>query len=268
MSRIAEAFAANRASGSLTLIAYLTSGYPTVDETVGLVEAAVAGGADVIEFGVPFSDPMGDGPVIQHSGQVSLDAGMTTAGTLSQVAAARAAGIRAPIALMGYLNPFLRYGVKRLFADAAEAGVDGLIVPDLPPDQSEFTDMWLESARVSGVDLVFFASPGSSPARLAAAGAATSGFLYCLATDGVTGAREELDDRLPAYLSRVRAETSAPVAVGFGISRAEHVAALRGLADGVIVGSALLREVGAAQDPAARRAAVTRLLRELKAAGR
>jgi tryptophan synthase alpha chain len=268
MSRIAEAFAAAGSRAELALVPYLTAGYPTADETVGLVEAAVTGGADVIEFGVPFSDPMGDGAVIQHAGHAALSAGMTLAGTLEQVALCRAAGVRTPIALMGYLNPFLRYGVKQLFADAAEVGVDGLIVPDLPPDVARFTDEWLGHSKAAGVDLVFFASPGSSPERLVASGAATSGFLYCMATDGVTGARENLDDRLPTYLGRVRAATSAPIAVGFGISRPRHVAALKGLADGVIVGSALLREVGAAASPGDRRAAVTKLVTEFKAAGR
>lgn len=267
MSKIAEAFDAARGRGELAIVPYLTSGYPNAEETVDLVRAAVDGGADVVEFGVPFSDPMGDGRVIQEASQVALAGGMTLAGTLKKVAAARAAGVTTPIALMGYLNPFLRYGLKKLFADAAEAGVDGLIVPDLPPDAPGFTEQWIEQATASGIDLVFFAAPGSSPERLAAAGSTTGGFLYCLATDGVTGAREDLDDRLPAYLARVRATTDAPVAVGFGISQPRHVAALRELADGVIVGSALLREVAAAGNAAERRAAVTRLVGDLKAAG-
>ncbi|MBB5157222.1 tryptophan synthase subunit alpha [Saccharopolyspora phatthalungensis] len=267
MSRIAEAFATARSRGELALVPYLTSGYPNTTETVDLVRAAVDGGADVIEFGVPFSDPMGDGRVIQEASQVALAGGMTLTGTLEQVSATRAAGVTTPIALMGYLNPFLRYGVKQLFADAAEAGVDGFIVPDLPPDAAGFTEKWIEQATASGVDLVFFAAPGSSPQRLAAAGAATGGFLYCLATDGVTGAREDLDERLPAYLARVRAATDAALAVGFGISHPRHVAALRGLTDGVIVGSALLREIAATGNAEGRRAAVTRLVGELKAAG-
>jgi tryptophan synthase alpha subunit len=268
MSRIGEAFAAAGERGELAMVPYLTSGYPTSAETVGLVEAAVAGGADVIEFGVPFSDPMGDGPVIQHSGQVALDRGMTLAGTLDQVRLCRKAGVDTPVALMGYLNPFLRHGIDRLFDDAAAAGVDGLIVPDLPPDATGFTGLWHERARESGVDLVFFAAPGSSEQRLAASGAATNGFLYCLATDGVTGAREELDPRLGDYLTRVRAATDAPIAVGFCISKPEHVGALKDAADGVIVGSALLRAVGAADSVGKRRTAVTRLVGELKAAGR
>lgn len=268
MSRIAEAFAGARSRGELALVPYLTSGYPTAEETVGLVEAAAAGGADVIEFGVPFSDPMGDGPVIQHAGQVALDGGMSVAGTLEQVALCRKAGLDVPIALMGYVNPFLRYGAERLFEDAAEVGVNGLIVPDLPPDGAGFTQDWLERSRAVGVDMVFFASPGTSPQRLAASAAATSGFLYCMATDGVTGARERLDERLPDYLARVRAATDVPLAVGFGISRPEHVRALRGIADGAIVGSALLRDVEAAPTAQARRTAVAELLAELKAAAR
>lgn len=268
MSRIAAAFTAARDRGERSVVPYLTSGYPNVQETVDLMRAAVDGGADVIEFGVPFSDPMGDGRVIQDASQAALGQGMTLAGTLSQVSATRAAGVDTPIALMGYLNPFLRYGVKQLFTDAAEVGVDGLIVPDLPPDAPGFTEQWTEQAGATGIDLVFFASPGSSSQRLAAAGAATGGFLYCLATDGVTGARASLDDRLPAYLARVRENTDAAIAVGFGISKPEHVVALKEHADGVIVGSALLREVAAATNASGRRRVVTRLVRELKDASR
>jgi tryptophan synthase alpha chain len=268
VSRIAEAFEATRANDELALIGYLTAGYPSPAETVGLLEAAVRGGADVIEFGVPFSDPMGDGPVIQHCGQVALRAGMTTAKVLGQVSAARTAGITVPIALMGYCNPFVRYGVKRLFEDAASAGVDALIVPDLPPNAEQFTPEWLAQSEATGVNLVFFAAPASDTERLRIAGSATTGFLYCLATDGVTGARDTLDPRLLSYLARLREATTAPLAVGFGISRAEHVASLRGHADGVIVGSALLREIGAAPDASARREAATRFLAGLKAAAR
>jgi tryptophan synthase alpha chain len=265
MSRIADAFAAAAARGQTALIPYLTAGYPSPDETVGLVRAAVEGGADIVELGVPFSDPMGDGPVIQASTQAALRAGTTTARVLQLVAAARAEGIETPIVLMGYCNPFLRYGLKRLYEDARVAGADGLIVPDLP---AHLADDWIANAATAGLDTIFFAAPGSPLERLRYTAGRAGGFLYCIATDGVTGARDELDPRLMDFLARTRSVTSLPLAVGFGISRPAQVAQLHGHADGVIVGSALLRRVAAAPDPASRITATTDLLGELKAACR
>jgi tryptophan synthase alpha chain len=265
MSRLDDVFARTAKDGELALVAYLTAGYPTPEETVGLVTAAIAAGADVIELGVPFSDPLGDGPVIQSSSEVALAAGMTVGRTLAIVAELRGAGIDAPIALMGYCNPFLRYGVERLLDDAVAAGVDGFVVPDLPPHEA---DDWLEAAAARDLDFVFFAAPGSRPARVAYSAARCGGFMYCLATEGVTGAREGLDPRLLGYLARVRDITDVPLAVGFGISRPEHVSALRGHADGVIVGSAIVRRIGEGHDAAERRTGVHALVSDLKAACR
>jgi tryptophan synthase alpha chain len=265
MSRLDDVFARTAADGELALVAYLTAGYPALEETVGLVAAAVDAGADVIELGVPFSDPMGDGAVIQASSDAALAAGMTVARALETVAEIRRAGIAVPIALMGYCNPFLRYGVERLFQDAAAAGVDAFVVPDLPPHEA---DDWLEAAAARALDLVFFAAPGSRPERLAYSGARAGGFLYCLATAGVTGERKDLDPGLLGYLARVREATDVPLAVGFGISSAAHVRALRGHADGVIVGSAIVRRIGEGRDPAERRTAVRTLVSELKTACR
>jgi tryptophan synthase alpha chain len=263
MSRVDAVFADAAAEGRLALIAYLTAGYPTPEETAGLVAAAVDAGADVIELGVPFSDPIGDGPVIQGSSETALAAGMTVGRTLALVAEIRAAGIDVPIALMGYCNPFLRYGLERLLDDAVAAGVDAFVVPDLPAHEAED---WLEGAAERGLDVVFFAAPRSRRERVAYSAARAGGFLYCLAAEGVTGARDELDPRLLDYLARVREVADLPLAVGFGISRPEHVRALRGHADGVIVGSAIIRRIGDAQGPSAGRLAVHGLISELRAA--
>ncbi|HEU4425653.1 MAG TPA: tryptophan synthase subunit alpha [Pilimelia sp.] len=265
MSRIADGFAAASATGETALVAYLTAGYPHPDETVGLVRAAVTAGADLIELGVPFSDPMGDGPVIQESSRVALTAGTTLDTVLRLVAEIRREGVVVPVALMGYYNPFLRYGLKRLVEDATAAGVDGLVVPDLPAHQA---DELLDLAGRDGLDTVFFAAPGSRPERVAYTASRASGFLYCLATDGVTGMRDDLDPRLLEFLARVRAATALPLAVGFGISTPAHVRALRGHADGVIVGSALVRTMADASGPQARRAAVAKVVADLKAATR
>ncbi|GAA2434378.1 MULTISPECIES: tryptophan synthase subunit alpha [Streptomyces] len=266
MKRLEQTFADNRIKGETTLVAYITSGYPSLGETVGLIAAAEQAGADVIELGVPFSDPLGDGPVIQATGQAALDTGTTTAATLDVVAEARAAGVEAPIVLMGYCNPFLRYGLTQLYDDARSAGADGFVVPDLPTREGA---EWLANAEASELGQVFFAAPGSSTERIAESAAASRGFLYVLAANGVTGVRSELADGIDSYLERVRSVSGdTPLAVGFGISRPEHVAALHGRADGVIVGSALLQRIGAARDAAGRRRATTELISSLKAATR
>ncbi|WP_432157451.1 tryptophan synthase subunit alpha [Streptomyces sp. bgisy153] len=265
MKRLEQTFTDNRVKEETTLVAYLTSGYPSLGETVGLIRAAVEAGADVIELGVPFSDPLGDGPVIQATGQAALDTGTTTAATIDVVAEARAAGVEAPIVLMGYCNPFLRYGLTQLYDDARSAGADGFVVPDLPVGEGA---EWLAHARAADLGQAFFTAPGSSPERVAAASAASRGFLYVLAANGVTGVRSELDPGIDAYLDRVRAAGDTPMAVGFGISRPEHVAALHGKADGVIVGSALLQAIGAARDATGRRRATSELISSLKAATR
>jgi tryptophan synthase alpha chain len=261
MSRLSDAFARD----DMALVAYLCAGYPDPAETVGLVTAAVEAGADVIELGVPFSDPLGDGPVIQECGRIALAAGTTLPRVLDLVAEIRVSGVDTPIALMGYVNPFLRYGYKRLADACAQVGVDGLIIPDVPAHQA---DDLLAAARPKDVDTVFFAAMGSPDERLAANGEASRGFLYCLATNGVTGVRADLDPRLTDFLARLGTLTDTPRAVGFGISTPEHVARLRGHAEGVIVGSALARAIGAADDAAGRIRAVRETVSALKAATR
>jgi tryptophan synthase alpha chain len=247
MSRIGAMFARLRAERRLGLIAYLTVGYPRLDDTPSLVEAAVQSGADAIELGIPFSDPLADGRTIQAASQVALKGGVTVAGALEAATAARRR-TDVPLLFMTYLNPILAFGLERFCRAAAAAGVDGLIVPDLPPTESAGLR---RAADASQIDVVFFVAPTSSEAGIAAACRAATGFMYCIAVTGVTGARAELDPALLPLIESVRRHTTLPIVVGFGISKPEHLAALTGKADGVIVASALLDAIARAPgDPA------------------
>jgi tryptophan synthase alpha chain len=258
VSRIATTFAKLRAERRLALIAYLTVGYPRLESTPSLVEAAAQSGADAIELGIPFSDPLADGRTIQAASQVALKGGVTVARALEAAAAARKR-TDVPLLFMTYLNPILAFGLERFCRAASDAGIDGLIVPDLPP--SESADL-RRAADQSHVDLVFFVAPTSSETGIEAACRAATGFVYCIAVTGVTGARAQLDDGVLPLIASVRRHTTLPAVVGFGISKPEHLAALEGKADGVIVASALLDAIGrAADDPASE---VSRFLRELR----
>ena len=244
MSRIASTFARLRAERRLGLIAYLTVGYPQLEVTPSLVEAATRAGADAIELGVPFSDPLADGRTIQAASQAALKGGVTVARALETAMAARSK-TDVPLLFMTYLNPILAFGLDRFCLAAAEAGIDGLIVPDLPAGES---DDLRRAADARELDLVFFVAPTSSHAGIAAACRAATGFIYCIAVTGVTGARAQLDSGVLPLIATVREQTSLPVVVGFGISRPEHLQALEGHADGVIVASALLDAIAQAPD--------------------
>jgi tryptophan synthase alpha chain len=247
VSRLAATFARLKAERRLALIAYLTVGYPRPDVTPSLVEAAAQSGADAIELGIPFSDPLADGRTIQAASQVALKGGMTVTRALEAAAAARKK-TEVPLLFMTYLNPILAFGLERFCRAAADAGIDGLIVPDLPPTES--ADL-RRAADGSQVDLVFFVAPTSSEAGITAACGAATGFVYCIAVTGVTGARAHLDEAVLPLIASVRRHTTLPVVVGFGISKPEHLAALDGKADGVIVASALLDAIARSpQDPA------------------
>lgn len=236
MSRIAKRLAERRESGRLALIPYITAGYPDVETTVELAVALAEAGADLLELGIPFSDPLADGVTIQRASFAALEAGVTPSICLEIATRVRARS-DVPLLFMGYYNPFLRYGLDAFAADSARAGVDGLIVPDLPPEEAGELRAAL-GAR--GLDLIHLLAPTSTDARIALVARAATGFVYCASLAGVTGARSELSAGLPAFLGRVRRHTDLPLCVGFGISRPEHVAALRGIADGAIVGSALV----------------------------
>ena len=237
MSRIEQALARARSEGRVGLIAYLTAGFPAPDATPGLVRALVEGGVDAVELGIPFSDPMADGVSIQRSSFQALQAGMTPKRCLDLVRGLREAGVVIPLIVMTYYNPILAYGQDGFIKDAAAAGVDGLIPVDVPPEEA---GPLAEDCRAAGVDFIPLVAPTSTDERIALAARQASGFVYCVSVAGVTGAREALPAELGAFLQRVRRQTELPLAVGFGISRREHVEALRGQADAAIVGSAIV----------------------------
>jgi tryptophan synthase alpha chain len=238
-ARIRAAFDAARADRRTALVPYVVAGRPGVDACDDLVVELVAAGADVVELGVPFSDPLADGTVIRNATRRALDDGMNVAGVLDIVRAVRARGVDAPIILMGYVNPLLAYGLARFCGDAAAAGVDGLIVPD-----AQQLDALQDEAAAAGLGVTMLVTPLSSDERIRELAARSTGFLYAVATTGTTGARADVANATVDLLDRARAAAAGvPVAVGFGISTPEHVARLAPHADGVIVGSALVELV-------------------------
>ena len=238
MSRIGEAMARLRAEGRLGLIAYLTVGYPDVESTLRLVPALAAGGAAMVELGVPFSDPLADGATIQRASHRALAQGVTVNVCLDVVSRLRRGGLTIPLVLMGYYNPILAYGVEEFVRDAADAGADGLIVVDLPPEEA----LPVQSACAGrGMNLIYLLAPTSSDERVALVAGRASGFVYCVSLAGVTGARRDLSPGLGEFLARVRRHTSLPLAVGFGISQVEHVQAVARLgAQAAVIGSAII----------------------------
>ncbi len=240
MGRIDELFSRLKAEGRMGLFMYVTVGYPDLTAGWELTRLVLDAGADLLELGIPFSDPLADGTTIQRASHRALEAGARPGHALDLAARLRAAGYAQPLVVMTYYNPVLARGEERFCAELAAAGIDGLIIPDLPPDEA---GPLRAAARARGLDLVFLAAPNSPPERLKRVAEASSGFLYCVSLTGVTGARDTLSPGLDRFLGRVRAVSSLPLAVGFGISRPEQVRALRGLADAVVVGSGLIDRV-------------------------
>ena len=243
-ARITAAFEQARRETRGVLIPYFMCGYPSAAQSMKLVLAATQAGADIIELGMPFSDPLADGATIQHAGQFALEHGMTINGCL-EIASQIAARSDAPLILMGYYNPLLVYGIDRFCQEAVTSGICGLIIPDLPPEEAEPLQ---QAALQHGLSLIFLIPPTtpderiSDIARMASSGYGT--FIYCVALSGVTGARATLPSDLRAFIQRVYDYTKdfhLPLAVGFGISTPEHVAELTTYADGVVVGSALVK---------------------------
>jgi len=237
VSRIADQFARCRREGRKAFVAFVTAGDPSLERTITAACDLEAAGVDVLELGVPFSDPLADGPVIQRASDRALRQGTTLARVLDAVRALRRSS-RLPLLLFTYFNPVARYGLERLARDARDAGVDGVLVTDLPPEEA---DDWLRAARPCGLDTVFLASPTSPPERLRRVAEASRGFVYALSRTGVTGEQQSLSEDARPLVERLRALTDEPVALGFGISTPEQAAAAAAVADGVVVGSALVR---------------------------
>ena len=263
-SRISKRFAELRASGELGIVAYIVAGDPSLDASLKYVLALAEAGADVIELGVPFSDPLADGPTIQRGSERALKAGATLAGVLDLVRRIRKSS-QVSIVVFSYYNPILQMGLEEFASAAASAGADGVLVTDLTPEESE------EYRRILGahhLDTIFLGAPTSTDERLAKIAACSSGFLYLISRTGVTGAKDTLPDDLPAFLRRARAVTRLPIAVGFGISLPGHVSVLGGLADAAVVGSALVTEIEKARSVDAAALALGNRIRGLKEAAR
>lgn len=236
MDSLATRFASWRAGGRRALIPYITAGFPTCEDTAALLDTMVGAGADILEVGVPFSDPVADGPTIQRSSQRALENGTTLEWTLGQVSAFRARH-DTPVVLFTYLNPILRYGVERFVSAAVAAGAAGVLVTDLPVGVDSGLEGALETSSLAHVRLV---APTTPPERAARIAREAQGFLYYISRAGVTGARSELRSGLTAEVEALQAVSPVPVAVGFGISTPEQAAVVAGVADGVVVGSALI----------------------------
>ena len=263
-SRIAQRFADLRRKGEMGLVAYLTAGDPTLAATEHFVLALAEAGADVVELGVPFSDPVADGPVIQRASERALRGGTTLAGVLSLVKSLRAK-TEVPLVLFSYFNPVLQMGLEK-FGDAAKAaGADGVLITDLTPEEGGDYRAAMSSR---GLDTIFLAAPTSTDERLALIVKATSGFLYLISRTGVTGERDSLPEELPALVRRARSFTNLPIAVGFGISLPTHVTVLGGIADAAVVGSALMTEIEKYSTADAAASAVADRIRVLKRAAR
>jgi len=263
-TRISKRFAELRASGELGIVAYITAGDPSLDATQKFVLTLAKAGADVIELGVPFSDPLADGPTIQRASERALKAGTTLAGVLDLVRRVRHSS-QVPLVLFSYYNPILQMGLEK-FASAAEStGADGVLVTDLTPEES---DDYRRILAAHHLDTIFLGAPTSTDERLAKIAGCSSGFLYLISRTGVTGAKDALPDDLPALLRRARSVTQLPIAVGFGISLPGHVSVLGGLADAAVVGSVLVSEIEKARSVDAAAAALAERVRSFKEAAR
>jgi tryptophan synthase alpha chain len=232
-----------RAQGDLKLVAYMMAGHPNKKRSLEVGKKLASSGIAALEIGIPFSDPLADGPVIQRAGQMALEHGMTVGASLELAAAVAREGV--PVVLMTYINPILAHDARRFAAEAAQAGVAGVIVPDLPVEESEPVAGWLRSASL---DTVFMVSPTTSPNRMEAICEHSSGFVYCVTVTGITGARSELPAGMKDLLAEVKKHTTLPVAAGFGISRPEHMKSLRGNADAAVVGSVIVAEIDGGGD--------------------
>jgi len=263
-TRISRRFAELRSAGELGIVAYITAGDPSLAATRKFVLVLAEAGADVIELGVPFSDPLADGPTIQRASERALKSGTTLHGVLELVRGIRQSS-QVPLVLFTYFNPILQMGLEKFAEAAAQAGADGVLVTDLTPEES---DDYRRILHAQHLDTIFLAAPTSDDERLKKISACSSGFLYLISRTGVTGAKDSLPEELPGLLRRVHKFTELAVAVGFGISLPGHVSVLGGLADAAVVGSALVSEIERAASVEAAADALRNRVRSLKEAGR
>jgi tryptophan synthase alpha chain len=238
MRRIEQTFKRLKRKGQAALIPFIVAGDPDLETTEALVIRMFESGADIIELGVPYSDPLADGPTIQAASQRALQKGVKLEDIFGL--AKKLNKINPPLVLLSYFNPIFRYGLEAFAEECQRSGIDGVIVPDLPPEEAQ---PWIEEARKFGVDTIFLASPTSPPGRIRLVSKVSSGFIYYVSLTGVTGAREKLPEELKSGVRRIKEESKKPVAVGFGISTPEQAKEVSRFADGVIVGSAVVRIV-------------------------
>ncbi len=260
MSAVAQAFSRAREENRAALVGYLPAGYPDLTTSIRLIEAMVAAGVDVVEVGLPYSDPLMDGPVIAQAADRALSQGTTTDDVLEVAAASARTG--AATVVMSYWNPIERFGLDRFADRLAAAGGSGVITPDLTPEEAH---AWQASTDARSLDRIFLVAPSSTPERIATVVSACSGFVYAASLMGVTGTRDSVSGDAEGLVARVRAETNLPVAVGLGVSHGDQAASIAGFADGVIVGSAFVRAVAQAADNDAAVEAVGALAAELAA---
>ena len=262
LDRLESALARARDQGHTALVPYVTIGFPSLDDTLAIVPAIEQAGADALELGVPYSDPLADGPTVQAASYRALTGGVDTHVCLETARRLRDAGVGLPFIFMGYYNPILRYGIAAYAADCADAGVDALIIPDLPPDEA---GELREALEQHGLGIVSMLAPTSTEERIVLGCEHARGFVYCVSVTGVTGARSDLPDDFPEFVTRVRRHTELPVGVGFGISERRHVERVGKVADVAVVGSALINVIDSAPPgEAASRAGA--FVRELAAA--
>lgn len=238
LDSIAAMFARAKAENRAAFLPYFPIGYPTYAESLDAIAAMANEGVDGFEIGIPFSDPLADGPVIQAATQIALENGTTVRQCLGAVSELRARGVSQPMLLMGYFNPILAYGMENFIRDAKAAGADGLIVPDLPPEEGGQID---EICAREGLAHVYMIAPTSNASRIRLIGQRATGFIYVVTLTGITGARDQLPPELGSFIARVRADTNMPLVMGFGISKPEQARRMNDLVEGFIVGSALVR---------------------------
>lgn len=257
---IENVFTITKAENRAALMPYFTLGYPTRKDSLDIIESLAKSGANLIELGLPFSDPLADGPTIQHSTQIALENKISVADCLDMTHELRRRGVSQPLLLMGYYNPILAYGIERYVKDAHHAGADGFIIPDLPPDEAEYLE---DAALQKSMATIFLIAPTSTADRIELVARHSSGFIYLVSVTGVTGARTQLPVELYDFVSRVRARTSKPLAVGFGIGSADQARKVGQVADGVIIGSALINLVDKAGN---KNEVLTEYIKEIRAA--